>query len=203
MSQRASENRSAVLAAAALWLAALVGLWGCAPEPAPEPEAAEPAAAPVDPDDPTILLRPFTAEQIRDGWVKGLVLRISSKSPEGETLERWTVVSADTEGAEIEYATLDAEGGAAGEPRVARSGWVELRDHATFPTRQSTRQEVTRTTALGELAGWLYTVTDEEAGTVSELFFAEAFPGAPVEMRLTQDGEVIMEMTQLEHLRPQ
>jgi hypothetical protein len=158
---------------------------------------AEPTPAPAD-----ILPRPFTAEQIRAEMAPGFTAVLGRRTPEGESRQRWTVVAADAEGVEIEYAALDGAGRPTGEPRVAHSGWVELRDHATFPADRSTREEVTRDTALGRLDGWLYTVRDPDAGTVAEFFFAAAYPGAPVEMRVTQGGETVMEMRQLERHRP-
>ena len=165
----------------------------------PEPSAAE---SNVDPDDPTILRRPFTAEQIRDEWVVGLMLKMRRTMPDGETLERWTVVAADADGAEIEYATIDAAGQPLGVPRIARSGWIELRDHATFPAESCRREPATRATELGTLDGWLYTVPDEESQTATEFFFAKDFPGAPIHVRMTRGPEVVMEMTQFERQRP-
>ncbi len=188
-------------------LIVLLGLWGCdsAPPPAAvEAETASVAAADplLDPEDPTLLRRPFTAEQIRGEWIPGFTLKIGRSSPEGESVERWTVVAADAEGVDIEYATLDAGGRVTGEPAVSRSGWVELRDHASFQADRSRCEEITRSTALGELQGWLYTVRDEQAGTVTEFFFAKSLPGAPVEMQVLNDGEPVVELVQLERHRP-
>lgn len=174
-------------------LIVVLGLWG-------GDAIADPL---LDPEDPTILRRPFTAEQIRDEWIPGFTVKIRRSSPEGETVERWTVVAADADGVDIEYVPLDADGNAAGESHARRSGWIELRDHASFQADRSTREATTRTTPLGELRGWLYTVRDEQVGTVTEFFFAESLPGAPVEMRVLKDGEPIMDLLQLERHRPQ
>jgi len=174
---------------------------GCRPS-APEKAGGEPEAAPaagpvLDAHDPTILRRPFTAEEIRAEWAPGLTLTMRRTTPDAEVLARWTVVAADTEGVDIEYATVDAGGQVVGEPRVERSSWVELRDHATFSAAHATSEETVRDTALGMLNGWVYTVRDDEAGTVTELFFARSLPGAPVEMRMTRDGAVVMELSQI------
>ncbi len=192
-------------------LAAWLGLASCGPQPAPEAagetdapavaHAAAPESPPLDAEDPTLLERPFTAEQIRDEWGVGLQLTILQTSPEGEERQRWTVVSADGEGCEIEYATLDDDGNVTGEPTVQRTGWVELRDHASFKAEHSTREDVTRESDLGRLEGWLYKVRDEEAGTLTEYFFAKSLPGAPVHLRSLKDGETIYEMAQLAHER--
>lgn len=183
-------------------LVAGLGFFSCGPQP--DPEAAAPAVAeapdapPLDAEDPTILKRPFTADEIRGEWTVGLQLVMLQTTPDGEQKQRWTVVRADDEGCEIEFAMLDDHGKVAGEPTVERTGWVELRDHATFKADVSTREDVTRETPLGTLDGWLYTVRDDEAGTVTEYFFAKSLPGAPVHMRIQKDGATILEMTQVD-----
>jgi len=145
---------------------------------------------------PPILERPFTADQIREAWGAGLVLDLRHSDSDGVVFERWTVVATDLEGAEIEYRTIDEDGASIGEPRRARSGWDELRDHASFPADLSRREETTLQTPLGPLEGWLYSVQDPQAGTQTEFFFAHQFPGAPVQMRVTRGGELIAEMVQ-------
>jgi hypothetical protein len=165
--------------------------------PAPSPGGTE-----VDPDDPTILVRPFTAEQIRDEWVPGLRLLMRRTTPDATTVERWTVIAADDDGADIEYATIADDGTVNGEPPVEHSTWVELRDHATFPASQSTREWVARTTGLGEYEGWLYRVADDSADTVQEFFFVPELPGAPVQMRILKGGTAVFELEQTARLRP-
>ena len=64
------------------------------------------AVVDLDPNDPTILMRPFSAEEIRDEWVPGFRLLMRRSFPEQTLIERWTVVSADDEGVEIEHATI-------------------------------------------------------------------------------------------------
>jgi len=168
-----------------------------------QPKSASPSrrAIALDPEDPTLLARPFTAEEIRNEWVEGFQLTIRRSGPDGDAVERWTVVAADSDGAEIEYATIGENGKVEGDPPVRRSEWVELRDHAAFPAEGATREWVSRATALGDHEGWLYRVPDE-SGTVSEFFFVPALPGAPVEMRVL-DGEVtVFSLIQLDRSRP-
>jgi len=186
-------------------LAVVSAAWGCGPQgPAsPEAGAAAPQPAEVEPGDPTILRRPFTAEQIRDEWVEGLTLVLVRTTPEGRTQQRWTVVSADADGTEIEYAILDPAGSPTGEVKVERSSWVELRDHASFPVGHSRRERATRETALGTLEGWVYTVEDPADGTVNELFFAGSLPGAPVLMSMSRGGVIAARMEMVERRRPQ
>ncbi len=163
----------------------------------PVPAGAPPGAM------PELLPRPFTAEQIRDEWVPGLRLVMHTRTPESETWERWTVLSADADGAEIEFAQVDAEGGPAGEPRIGRSSWIELRNHANYPAAASTREEVTRDTALGPLEGWLYKVGDAASGNQTEVFFAKSYPGAPFEMKMVKDGTLVLELAQVERQKPE
>ena len=167
-------------------------------------ESASPgkSANALDSEDSSLLEHPFTAEEIRNEWIEGFQLTVRRSGPDGEAVERWTVVAADSNGAEIEYATLDENGKVEGEPPVRRSEWVELRDHAAFPADGGTREWVSRATALGDHEGWLYRVPDE-SGTVSEFFFVPALPGAPVEMRVL-DGEVaVLSLIQLDRSRPE
>ncbi len=187
-------------------LASVALLPGCdaapppAAAPAPAPAAAEAPRAQAEPE---LLPTPFSAEQIRDEWILGLTLVMHTRSPEGESRDRWQVVAADDEGAEIELTPIDAEGAATGEAKVERSAWTELRDHASYPATVASREQTTRDTALGQLDGWLYTVRDEATGAETEVFFAESLPGAPVEMRMSKDGAVVLEMTQVERQKPE
>jgi hypothetical protein len=178
-----------------LWLA-----FGCGGGDSPIEQVQSPVD--LDPEDPTILMRPFTAEEIRDEWVPGLRLLIRHSYPERTRIERWTVVSADDGGAEIEKATIADDGSVEGEPSVSRSSWTELRDHASFPASHSTREWVGRSTALGDFEGWLYRVADPDAATVQEFFFVPTLPGAPVQMHILEGEEIIFELEQTARLRP-
>jgi hypothetical protein len=193
-----------LLASIAVILPACGG--GATPEPAAAEETSSPQVAQgdhLDPSDPTILRRPFTAEQIREEFVEGLRVDIRRSTPDGETIERWTVLTTDEEGLEMESTALDADGNPTGESNVAESTWIELRDHATFSADRATLEETTLETPLGMLDGWLYSIRNEADGTVTEMFFAESLPGAPVVLRQTRGDEMIMEMTQLTRVRPE
>jgi len=150
-----------------------------------------------EPIEQLILPRPFAADQIRDAWGAGFVLDLEFESAEGISRQRWTVVASDEDGAEIEYAVLDSSGKVVGEPTVKRREWIELRDHASFRTKHARRESVRRATPLGEWEGWLYTVEDPGAGTVTEFFFATELPGAPVEVLTHKDGRLVSVMRQI------
>jgi len=162
----------------------------------------EDAIVEFDPQDPSILVRPFSAEEIRDEWVPGFRLLMRRSFPEDTRIERWTVVSADDDGVEIEYATIADDGSVEGEPSVSRSKWTELRDHAAFPVAHSTREWVSRETALGDFEGWLYRVTEPDAAVVNEFFFVPELPGAPVQMRTLEGDAIVFELEQTARLRP-
>lgn len=188
---------------------ALVGCGGGPTDEAAPPEAtAEPeAAASADPDstaeEPTadapgdILPHPFTAEQIRDAMPAGLVVELLNTTPGGDQRQRWTVQSADEEGMTMLYSNLTGEG-----ELTQSSTWVELRNHATFSVETAKRERTTQTTELGELEGWLYTIEDPTAGAVTEMFFADDYPGAPVQMTTQQGETVVMSMKQLSRQLP-
>jgi hypothetical protein len=198
-----------VRVSAVLTLALLAAACG----PARGPDTSPAAAAPIEAEATTavplldsevdgMLPTPFTAEQIRAEWVEGFRLIMRRWALTGERLERWRVVAADAEGVAIEHATVDAVGAVVGEPATRRSTWAELRDHASFSTAVATRSRVTRSTALGKLAGWLYSVAGPEGGMTTEMFFADSLPGAPVHMTVWQEGEKVLELEQLERVRP-
>ena len=178
---------------------------GCERQPAATDVPGDNAmTAPVDldPHDSSILMRPFSAEEIRDEWVPGFRLLMRRSYPERARIERWTVVSADDQGVEIEYATIADNGSVEGEPSVSRSGWTELRDHAAFPAAHSTREWVSRSTALGNFEGWLYRVAEPGAAVVNEFFFVPELPGAPVQMRSLEGDETVFELEQTARMRP-
>ena len=186
--------------AASLALVFLLMTLGCGTgdEPATTPHP----GAVLDPNDPSILMRPFTAEEIRDEWVPGLRLLMRRSSPDEIQVERWTVVAADDEGADIEFATIAEDGSVVGEPSVVRSAWVELRDHASFPAAHSTREWVSRSTMLGEFEGWLYRVAEPDATVINEFFFVPELPGAPVQVRALDGNATVFELEQTARLRP-
>ena len=185
---------------ASLFLALTLLGFGCGGGGIPGEQAE--ALVDLDPDDPSILMRPFSADEIRDEWIPGFRLLMRRTSSEGTQVERWTVVSADDEGVEIEYATITDDGSVAEEPSIARSGWVELRDHASFPSSHSTREWVSRSTALGDFEGWLYRVAEPGAALVNEFFFVPSVPGAPVHMRTLEGDTTVFELEQTARLRP-
>ena len=155
----------------------------------------------LEPDDPSLLRRPFTADEIRDEWVEGFRLLIRRTTPVAVKIERWTVISADDEDAEIEYAILDEDNNVS-ESAVRGTTWVELRDHASFPAATANREWVTRSTGLGTYDGWLYRVTGGGGAVVEEYFFVPSLPGAPLEMKILDGDTTVFTLEQMARLRP-
>ncbi|HSN54582.1 MAG TPA: hypothetical protein VLT32_07900 [Candidatus Sulfomarinibacteraceae bacterium] len=179
---------------------AVLGL-GCAGTEGPETEAE--LAAEIGPGEPASLETPFTAEEIRDEWVEGLEITVRRWTPSAEAFESWAVVAADNAGVDIAAVRVDADGAPVGEPAARHSTWAELRDHAAFPADLAVRERMFRETPLGRFEGWLYTVDDPSSGTVNEFFFAESLPGAPLQVRVLRDGEVVEIFEQVERSRPE
>ena len=186
-----------------LLLVAAVGCAvGCGGPSGPVTAAKTPVGDGSDTERPGFLATPFTAEQIRGEWIEGLEVKIRRWTPEAEAYELWTVTGADAEGTEIMSTLLDAEGEVVRAAESHRSTWTELRDHASFSTAMASRERVRRETPLGGLDGWLYTVEDPASGAVSELFFAEELPGAPVSVHVFRGGELVEIFEQVERERP-
>ena len=186
-----------------------IGVAACGGAPQDDSES-EPFTAPgaeaevhLDPNDPSILIRPFTAEQIRDEMVEGLRVLLRRTTPDGEIVERWTVLEADGQSVAIEYAQLDGGSAVTGEPGVNRATWVELRDHATFPAASASRERRVMETALGTHEGWFYRVESDDGDSIDEFFFADDYPGAPVLVVSSRGGAEIARMEQFARLRPE
>ena len=182
---------------------ALAGLLACGGEPADDAATPAPTAEAVAPEGEAsategMLPRPFSADEIRGAWVEGLSVALQNATPQGIQFQRWSVVSADETGAEIEFAMTDPSGAVIGEPTRRRSGWEELAAHGDSPAATTTRQQETRETPLGELAGWTYTLTDPASESVTESFFSDQHPGAPVLMVVTQSGVETLRMAMVE-----
>ncbi len=130
---------------------------------------------------------PYTAEQIRDSWPLGMQVVTRYTTPGGVNSSRTVVTAWSPEKVSMTDQGVDKRGGAVGEVRAFDATWEELRDHARFLIATSSRERTTRETPLGELDGWQYRVEEEDGG-VSEFFFPDRFPGAPVVYSKTKDG---------------
>lgn len=145
---------------------------------------------------------PYSAEQIRDAFVEGLEYVLEVTTPRGVVATRTRVLESSAESVLLEAQPLGENGEPDGEAAEQTAEWTELRDHARFPAEVASRERATRETALGELEGWLYRAEAPD-GSVSELFFADAYPGPPVEYLRTMDGEAILEARMTERVAPE
>jgi len=152
--------------------------------------------------DDAFLPTPYTADQIREAFPAGLVYLLEVTSPNGVLVTRTRVVENGPETAVLEAQLLDDDGEPDGEPGRQTAKWTALRDHARFPAEVASRERATRETALGELEGWVYRAEAPD-GSISEFFFADAYPGPPVEYTRSKDGEVMLEAKMTERVAPE
>ncbi len=145
---------------------------------------------------------PYTAEQIRDAYVKGLKIVTRYTSAKGVKSSLSEVVEWSAEGMTISDQPLDDSGTPEGDAQSAQATWEELRDHAKFPAEQAQRERTRRKTPLGDAEGWLYVLTGK-GGVTSEFFFADAWPGAPVVYSQIHDGEVRFKAEMIERSVPE
>lgn len=138
---------------------------------------------------------PFTADQIRDEWVEGFWLITETEMPEGTRRSRTEVVEWSRSGAVLVERTVDQQGEAGEASAPIEVKWEQLRDHALFPKATTRRTRAARTTAFGELEGWLFSRT--EGDRVTELFFADSLPGPPVQFWTTVGGVEVMRAEQI------
>ena len=89
-----------------------------------------------------------------------------------------------------------------GDATTGSAAWEALRKHALFPKDRASRERLVLETAIGELGGWIYRVKGEE-DTISEFFFADAFPGPPVVYLKQKAGQTILRVEQIERRRPE
>lgn len=160
-------------------------------------------ASPVDPANPQILRRPYSADEIRAEWTVGFEMKIRTWADGlGEQVRIWRVVDADADGAVLELTQLDESGAPKGPRGKEHFTWVQLRDNVTFPVGQATVESVSADTPLGKLDCWRYLMWDEARGTVAEFLFAKQMPGLPITIDVRQDGELVATTAQLARSHP-
>jgi len=152
------------------------------------------ASPPLDPEDPNLLARPFTPQQIASALTVGTVMDIEEGTPMGKQTVRWKVTEADDAECVITFTVLDGRGQPTAARHQQRFGWAELRNHASYPAASSTVQDDRRLTPLGVLEGRLYTITDAEKGLVTRAFFAPAYPGPPLWMEVKNGAATVATM---------
>lgn len=172
------------------------------PAAAPPHPAARPApVAPVDPDAgraPT----PYTAAQIRDASRPGRTYEYLIERPgELPVRRRLVFVVVTDQGATIATQQYDPHGKKVGAPEFQEATWEQLRRHASFPVEATTISEDRTDTPVGTFDCRRYAVVTTGAeGEERQIFwFAKELPGAPVEMHVERNGEIVSRMTLLQY----
>ncbi len=140
-----------------------------------------------------MLPTPFTADEIRTTCAQGLQIHWDNRDGPTTTRQVWTVVEHGQEKVSFAY-TAD------GEDTVTQEyAWEELRQHASFPAADTTKEDVTLETAMGAVDAWHYTVAGEPR---KDFWFAKQWPGPPVLLTVTHQGTVVARMEQVRRVPP-
>ncbi|MDQ0893888.1 hypothetical protein QFZ26_001443 [Agromyces ramosus] len=147
---------------------------------------------------PGLLPTPFTADEIRAGCPDGRLIRLLVEPGQGEPFERVNrFAEGDESGAVIEHWRVGADGGVEGEIERERSTWLELQEHAAFPSDRTTRSRETLELPIGRVDCLRY---DTRLGPgaespVATFWFALGHAGMPVRFDVpTPDGVVSTKM---------
>ena len=144
---------------------------------------------------------PFSAEQIREGFVPGRIVRslvvIGGAEP---TVQVRGHVRADPDAGVYEMSTERPDGEVLEPPEESASSWLELQGHASMPIETTTVEPVTVDVPLGQFEGLLYTRV--EGDVVDQFWFATARPGAPLRMERRVGGELVYSSTAIEERGP-
>ncbi len=138
---------------------------------------------------------PYSAQDIRGAWTLGFWNEMITVTAQRKQISRTRVTGWRADGVTMQEQPLNANGEAVGDAAVYESTWAGLRDHACFPPDKAQRERHIRQTPFGKLVGWLYRVQGKP-GDVSEFFFADRFPGAPVWFAMSSQGKTTMEAWQ-------
>jgi hypothetical protein len=150
---------------------------------------------------PGLLPTPFTADEIRAGCPDGRLIRLLVEVDGQEPFHRTNrFVGGDAEGSTIESQRLTLDGRPLGELDAARTTWLQLQAHASFPAATTTRAAETVETPLGTNECLRYTRTDGTA--VSTFWFARSAPGMPIRYQAEESGRVVSRVTMIENVLP-
>jgi hypothetical protein len=158
------------------------------------------------PDDPHQLRSdhhptPFTADEIRDAFVPGRIVRSRIVMAGADPVVRVRKhLRADADRGVYEMSTEGPDGTPIDPPEEAASTWLELQGHASMPIDATTIEHVRIDIPMGRFDGLLYTRVDGE--TVDRFWFASERPGAPVRIEQLVNGEVVFSSTAIEEVNP-
>lgn len=144
---------------------------------------------------------PFSAAQIRDGWVLGRIVRSVMTRAGAEPFVHVTKnVGADDEGGTYEVWTETVDGTRLSEPEEGHSTWLELQGHASMPIDATTIEPMTVDVPMGRFEGCRYARTDGDR--VDTFWFALSLPGAPVRIESRVGDNVVFSSTAVSEERP-
>jgi len=144
---------------------------------------------------------PFSAAQIRDGWVVGREVRslVVRAGMEPYVLARRNI-SADADTGVYEAWTETPEGERTSDPEQGSSTFLELQGHASMPADATIIEPVEIDVPLGRFDGLRYTRT--QGDRVDTFWFAMARPGAPVRFEFRVGGELVFSSTEISERIP-
>jgi hypothetical protein len=87
------------------------------------------------------------------------------------------------------------------EPEHSRETWLELQDHASFPSANTTVAEETIQIPLGRFACLRYTQTVDDDG-VRTFWFARHLPGQPIRWEIRSGDRVVLSVVAIENTSP-
>jgi len=144
---------------------------------------------------------PFSAAQIRDGFVLGRIFRSVVTRGRGDAVVRVTKnLARDDVGGTYEVWTESSDGTRLSEPEEGRSTWLELQRHASMPIDATTIEPVTIDVPMGRFDGVRYTRTHGD--TVDTFWFALSLPGAPVRIESRAGGDLVFSSIAISEERP-
>lgn len=148
---------------------------------------------------PDHLPTPFTAAEIREGCQPGRTLRIRiERAGDDPVIRIVRYVETDADGAVQESWAEGLDGSRLSGPERERSTWLELQEHASFPTDSTERIEEELTIPAGFFACLRYTRTDPDA--IWRFWFARDLPGQPVRFEREANGQITFSATLVENL---
>jgi hypothetical protein len=144
---------------------------------------------------------PFSAAQIRDGFVVGREVRsLTVRAGAEPYVHVRRNVSADDDAGVFEVWTETLEGDRTSEPEQGSSTFLELQHHASMPVAATAIEPVEIDVPMGCFDGLRYTrVLGDKVDT---FWFALARPGAPVRIEFRVAGTVVFSSTAISERHP-
>src|SRR5579872_4078316 len=149
--------------------------------------------------EPAHLPTPLTAEEIRLGCPPGRVLRyLHERVGQARSIHVSRYVYASAEGCIQESWQESPDGVRQGDPERSAATWLELQQHASFPSATTERDDDEIELDAGRFSCMRYTRVDE-TGTW-RFWFARDLPGAPVRFEQHVGDQVVFKATLLENI---